>query len=178
MSPRVLLDSQALYHTMNRLSYELIENYNDFENTVIISLQPRGVFLGTRIAQLLEEKVGKNIEHGLLDITFFRDDFRRSDRPLEPNKTDINFLIEGKKVVLIDDVLYSGRSVRSGMDALLAYGRPSQVELLVLIDRRYTRHLPITPNYVGRVVDTMHNERVSVEWSETEGEDKVLLYTK
>ena len=178
MSPRILLDSQALYHTLNRLSYELIENYNDFENTVIISLQPRGGFLGTRISQLLKEKIGKEIKHGLLDITFFRDDFRRSERPIEPNKTDISFLIEGKKVVLIDDVLYSGRSVRSGMDALLAYGRPSQVELLVLIDRRYTRHLPITPNYVGRIVDTMENERVSVEWSESEGEDKVLLYTK
>ncbi len=178
MSPRLLLDNLALNHTLNRLCYELIENYNNFDDTVFISLQPRGVYLGERICSLLESKLGMKLHYGVLDITFFRDDFRRTGKTLEPNKTQIDFLIEGKKVILIDDVLFSGRSVRSGMDALLAYGRPSQVELLVLIDRRYTRHLPIHPNYVGRVVDTMKDERVSVEWAELEGENKVLLYNK
>jgi len=112
-----------------------------------------------------------------LDATFHRDDFRRKEVPLIPNKTDINFEIEGKKVILIDDVLYTGRTIRSGMDAMLAFGRPSRMELLVLIDRRYSRHLPIQPDYKGMSVDTIARQRVSVHWKEIEGKDKVLLYT-
>jgi pyrimidine operon attenuation protein / uracil phosphoribosyltransferase len=175
MDPRVLLTDKGLEHTLNRLCFELIENYQDFENTVFISLQPRGKYLGERIEEIVFKQCGVKIPHGILDITFFRDDFRRSERTIEPNQTKIDFLIEGKKVIMIDDVLYSGRSVRSGMDALLAYGRPEKVELLVLIDRKLTRHLPIAPNYVGRTVNTLDNQRVSVEWGDVEGEDKVVL---
>ena len=114
---------------------------------------------------------------GNLDITFYRDDFRRRETPLIPSATNIDFVIEGKNVFIMDDVLYTGRTIRSGLDALLAYGRPDKVELLAMIDRRFKRDLPIEADYVGKTVDTLISERVSVEWSEIEGEDKVVLFT-
>jgi pyrimidine operon attenuation protein/uracil phosphoribosyltransferase len=120
----------------------------------------------------------KEVQCGNLDITFFRDDFRRREKPLIPSITNLDFSIENKKVVLVDDVLYTGRTIRSGLDALLTFGRPSKIELLVLIDRRFRRDLPIQANYIGKAVDTLVSERVSVEWKETEGEDKVVLFTK
>jgi len=113
-----------------------------------------------------------------LDITFFRDDFRRNEKPLEANKTQIDFLVEDKKVVFIDDVLYTGRSIRSALTAIQSFGRPSEIELLVLIDRRFSRHLPIQPDYRGRQVDVINNERVIVNWKQNEGADEVLLVSK
>ena len=113
-----------------------------------------------------------------MDVTFFRDDFRHHQEPLVPKATQIDFLVEGKKVILIDDVLYTGRTIRAGLDSILAFGRPEKVELLVLIDRRYSRHLPIEPNYTGKTVDTISYEKVKVDWQETEGEDKVWLMDK
>jgi pyrimidine operon attenuation protein/uracil phosphoribosyltransferase len=126
----------------------------------------------------LESILGKEVQCGNLDITFYRDDFRRREKPLIPSITNIDFSIENKRVILVDDVLYTGRTIRSGLDALLTFGRPSKVELLVLIDRRYSRDLPIQADYIGKTVDTLISERVSVEWKETEGEDKVVLFTK
>ena len=114
-------------------------------------------------------------DSGNLDITFFRDDFGRRDTPIEAQELDMNVSVEGKRVVLIDDVLFTGRSIRSAMDALLSFGRPKQVELMVLIDRRLTRHLPIQPNYVGRTVDTILEEKVIVRWKSSESEDKIIL---
>jgi pyrimidine operon attenuation protein/uracil phosphoribosyltransferase len=116
-----------------------------------------------------------NLNIGYLDITFFRDDFRRTDKYLEANKTKIDFLVEGKKVVFIDDVLFTGRSIRSALTAIQSFGRPSEIELLVLIDRRFSRHLPIQPDYRGRQVDSINNEKVKVCWLENEGEDVVYL---
>jgi pyrimidine operon attenuation protein/uracil phosphoribosyltransferase len=113
-----------------------------------------------------------------LDITFYRDDFRRRVQPIIPSVTNIDFIIENKNVVLIDDVLFSGRTIRAGLDALLAFGRPNRVELLTFIDRRFERLLPIQPDYTGKRVDTLSSQRVSVEWAEIEGEDKVVLYTE
>jgi pyrimidine operon attenuation protein/uracil phosphoribosyltransferase len=131
----------------------------------------------TRLKQKLESILGHEVVCGNLDITFYRDDFRRREVPLIPSATNIDFVIEGKNVVLIDDVLYTGRTIRSGLDALLAFGRPEKVELLALIDRRFQRDLPIQADYVGKTVDTLISERVSVEWKEIEGEDKVVLFT-
>ena len=122
--------------------------------------------------------LGEEIVCGNLDITFFRDDFRRREKPLIPSITNIDFSLENKKVILVDDVLYTGRTIRAGLDALLTFGRPSKVELLVLIDRRFRRDLPIQADYVGKMVDSLISERVSVEWEEIEGEDKIVLYTK
>lgn len=162
---------------MNRLAYQLIENHNDFANTVLIGLQPRGIHVLTRLKSILESILGNPVICGQLDITFYRDDFRRRERPLIPSATNIDFSVENKKVVLIDDVLFTGRTIRSGLDAMLAFGRPECVELLVLIDRRFQRDLPIQADYTGKTVDTLDSERVSVEWQECEGSDKVLLYT-
>jgi pyrimidine operon attenuation protein / uracil phosphoribosyltransferase len=177
MEKQVILNSRHVELTIKRLCYQLIETHNDFSNTVLIGLQPRGVDLVKRLKTQLESILNKEIVCGNLDITFYRDDFRRREKPLIPSVTNIDFVIEGKKVVLVDDVLYTGRTIRSGLDALLAFGRPEKVELLVLIDRRFRRDLPIQADYVGQTVDTLISERVSVEWKEIEGEDKVVLYT-
>lgn len=177
MEKQVILNSKHFELTLNRLCYQLIESHNDFSNSVLIGLQPRGVKVLDRLKTMLENITGNSIACGTLDITFYRDDFRRRERPPIPSATNIDFSIENKRVVLIDDVLYTGRTIRSGLDALLAFGRPSEVELLTLVDRRFKRHLPIQADYVGKTVDTLISERVSVEWKEIEGEDKVVLYT-
>ena len=178
MEKQVILNSKHLELTLKRLSHELIESHNDFSDTVLVGLQPRGIYVVSQLKKQLEIILGKEIVCGNLDITFFRDDFRRREKPLIPSITNIDFSLENKKVVLVDDVLYTGRTIRAGLDALLSFGRPSKVELLVLIDRRFRRDLPIQADYVGKMVDSLISERVSVEWEETEGEDKIVLYTK
>lgn len=177
MEKQVILNKKHFELTLKRLCYQLIESHDDFSNTVLIGLQPRGVNVVTRLKGMLEEILQKEIICGNLDITFYRDDFRRTEKPLIPSVTNIDFVIENKKVVLVDDVLFTGRTIRSGLDALLAFGRPEKVELLTLIDRRFKRDLPIQADYVGETVDTLSSERVLVEWDEIEGEDKVVLYT-
>jgi pyrimidine operon attenuation protein/uracil phosphoribosyltransferase len=173
---KLLLGSQALEVTMKRLCAELVEIHEDFSNTVIVGLQPRGTLLAKRIVALLKSQYGlSNIPLGFLDSTFFRDDFRRRDQPLKANQTSIEFLVEGRKVIFIDDVLYTGRSVRAAMDAIHSFGRPDVIELLCLIDRKYTRHLPIQPNYTGRQVEAIHSERVLVNWAEENETDAVYL---
>ena len=158
------------------MACQLLENHLDFKNTVLIGIQPRGIFLAQRLTDILKSEYGVNdINLGFLDITFYRDDFRRGNKTLEANKTNINFLIEDKKVVLIDDVLYTGRSIRAALTALQSFGRPIEIELLTLIDRRFSRHLPIQPNYRGRQVDAINNEKVKVMWQENDGEDAVYL---
>jgi len=178
MEKQVILNSKHLELTLKRLSHELIESHNDFSDTVLVGLQPRGIYVVSQLKKQLEIILGKEIICGNLDITFFRDDFRRREKPLIPSITNIDFSLENKKVVLVDDVLYTGRTIRAGLDALLTFGRPSKVELLVLIDRRFRRDLPIQADYVGKMVDSLISERVSVEWEEIEGEDKIVLYTK
>lgn len=178
MSQKVLLTSKEVNIILHRLACQLIEKHLDFSNTVLIGIQPRGTFLAERIKELLEKEYQvKNIELGYLDITFFRDDFRRTDKPLEANKTQIDFLTENKKVIFIDDVLYTGRSIRAALTAIQSFGRPSEIELLVLIDRRFSRHLPIQPDYRGRQVDAINNEKVLVSWATQDGEDGVYLIT-
>lgn len=176
MSQKVLLNATAINIILHRLACQLIENHDDFSNTVLIGIQPRGSFLAKRLAQLLktEYKI-KNLKLGLLDITFYRDDFRRGDKTLAANSTEIDFEIENKKVVFIDDVLYTGRSIRSALTAIQSFGRPQDIELLTLIDRRFSRHLPIQPDYRGRQVDAINEEKVKVNWLENEGEDCVYL---
>ena len=176
MTQKVLLTAKEVNIILHRLACQLIENHLDFKETILIGLQPRGRFLAERIKQILEQDYNAdNILLGFLDITFFRDDFRRSGKPLEANKTQIDFLVEGKKVVFIDDVLYTGRSIRAALTAIQSFGRPSSIELLTLIDRRFSRHLPIQPDYRGRQVDAISDEKVKVIWKENEGEDSVYL---
>ncbi|MCA0153820.1 bifunctional pyr operon transcriptional regulator/uracil phosphoribosyltransferase PyrR [Winogradskyella vincentii] len=179
MSQKVLLNSKEVSITLHRLACQLIENHDDFTDTVLIGIQPRGKFLANRLAKMLKEDYKiKNVEIGHLDITFFRDDFRRGEKPLEANTTEIDFIVENKNVVFIDDVLYTGRSIRSALTAIQSFGRPNNIELLTLIDRRFSRHLPIQPNYKGRQVDAIDDQKVKVNWVENEGEDAVYLINK
>lgn len=165
--------------TLLRLCHQLLEDFGDFGDTVLLALQPRGVYLGRRINQLLSEILpDSTIHYGELDVTFFRDDFRRRDHVLEPNKTHVDFLIENKNVILIDDVLYTGRTTRAAMDAMLAFGRPTSVSLLALVDRRHQRELPIEGSYIGITVDTLDTDHVTVELREAGGSDKVFLTEK
>lgn len=176
MSQKILLTSKEVNIILHRLACQLIEKHLDFSNTVLIGIQPRGTFLAERLKELLEKEYAiKEITLGYLDITFFRDDFRRTNKPLEANKTQIDFLVENKKIIFIDDVLYTGRSIRSALTAIQSFGRPSEIELLVLIDRRFSRHLPIQPDYRGRQVDAINDEKVKVSWTAQDGEDKVYL---
>ncbi|MGF1532987.1 MAG: bifunctional pyr operon transcriptional regulator/uracil phosphoribosyltransferase PyrR [Bernardetiaceae bacterium] len=172
---RILFGEDSLQITMSRLAQQLIEDYGDFTGTVLMGLQPRGILFARRIQKRLHALTQRDIPLGALDITFYRDDFRRRDAPLSANATDISFIIEGKRVILIDDVLYTGRTVRSALDAMAAYGRPKEVSLLVLIDRKYSRHLPIEPQYIGRRVNTLDSQRIQVEWSE-QGHDKDAIW--
>ena len=167
--PKSILDNIQIQITINRLCQQLIENHDDFSNTILVGLQPRGIYLSERIKSNLES-INSNliIENGSLDITFYRDDFRRREDPLTANSTFLKVSLEGKRVVLIDDVLFTGRSVRAALDALLDHGRPLSIELLVLIDRRLSRHVPIQPDYVGHTIDMVAEERVSVEWGKNE----------
>ncbi len=176
MSQRVLLSAKEINIILHRLACQLLENHLDFSNTVLIGIQPRGIYLANRLAKLLKETYKiKDVALGSLDITFYRDDFRRGDKILEANQTNIDFLVENKKVVFVDDVLYTGRSIRAALTAVQSFGRPQDIELLTLIDRRFSRHLPIQPNYRGRQVDAINNERVKVMWEENDGEDVVYL---
>ena len=179
MSQKVLLNAKEVNIILHRLACQLIENHNDFANTVLIGLQPRGKFLANRLVKMLREEYKvKNLQVGNLDITFYRDDFRRGDKPLAANTTEINFIVEDKKVVFVDDVLYTGRSIRAALTAIQSFGRPSEIELLTLIDRRFSRHLPIQPEYKGRQVDAINQEKVIVNWQENEGKDAVYLIDK
>ena len=176
MSQKELLSARELQITIQRLACQLIENHGDFKETILIGIQPRGKMLAKRLLNVLVQDYHiSDIICGHLDIAFYRDDFRRHEKPIEANTTEIDFVVENKKVVFIDDVLYTGRSIRAALTAIQDYGRPSQIELLILIDRRFSRHLPIQPDYCGRKVDAINEEHVVVSWKEIQGEDAVLL---
>ena len=164
---KIILNSKQLELTIERLSFEIIENFKNFDNTVIIGMQPRGVMLAKKIHNILEYNIKRNLKIGYLDTTFFRDDFRRRDDVIVPHQTSIDFSLEKSNVILVDDVLFTGRSIRSALDALVSFGRPDSVELLVLIDRRFSRELPIQPRYIGKSIDVIDNEYVVVNLVET-----------
>lgn len=174
---RVILGPERFALTIDRLCYQLVEAFDDFRDTCIVGIQPRGIPLSDRICRRLLDHMGiQDILYGKLDITFYRDDFRRRDRPLEASFTEMDFLVEDKHVVLVDDVLYTGRTVQAALTALNHYGRPKTVELLTLVDRRFNRHLPIRASFAGIRVDALDQAYVKVEWRETEGTDRVVLY--
>tara|TARA_B100000989_G_scaffold214359_1_gene162985 strand:+ start:119 stop:658 length:540 start_codon:yes stop_codon:yes gene_type:complete len=176
MSQKVLLNHNEVNIILQRLACQLVEKHSNFSNTVLIGLQPRGKFLANRLKNLLKSEYNiSELQSGFLDITFYRDDFRRTTKVLEASTTEMNCIVEDKKVVFIDDVLYTGRSIRAALTAIQSYGRPSSIELLILIDRRFSRHLPIQPDYRGRQVDAIDNEKVIVNWKELHGEDAVYL---
>ena len=176
---RVIIEDARFSLTLDRLCHQLIERYVDFENVCLVGIQPRGVALSDRIIARLREIIDRpKFLYGKLDITFYRDDFRRQSSPLAANPTNVDFTIEGKRIILIDDVLYTGRTVRSAMDAMLTLGRPDGVELLALVDRKRMRELPIEAEYVGLKVDTMDSEKVIVRLKEGGGQDTVRIESR
>ena len=176
MEPITLLSKKQIELTINRLCYEIAERHGDFSKTVVIGIQPRGSILASLIVKKLNEIVPEvAVQEGKLDITFFRDDFGRRSVPLEANSTQLDFEVEGKNIVLVDDVLYTGRTIRAALDAIGTYGRPNKVELLVLIDRRFSRELPINPDFVGKEVDAIDTQKVKVEWGKNHGPKLVKL---
>lgn len=176
---KILLTSTKLTLILQRLACQIAENHPGCENTVLIGLQPRGIHLLDRLVAILEEEYAlERIESGYLDTTFFRDDFRRTQKILAASPTDLNFQIEGKSVVLIDDVLFTGRSIRAALTAIDSYGRPSNIELLTLIDRRFSRHLPIQPDYLGVQIDALEGDKVRVKWGDRLADSMVYLENK
>ena len=189
-SARVISEKEKFDLTIERLCYHLIEDYDNFEDTCIVGIQTGGAQLATRLLQKLGEILprqrvvkpqassGGNILFGKLDITFYRDDFRTSKKPLAANVNDMPFVIENQRIILVDDVLYTGRSVQAAMTALNHYGRPKSIKLLVLVERRFNREIPVRPDYIGLSMDSLDDAYVSVEWAESEGEDRILIYPK
>ena len=176
MQPKLLLNAHQIDILLHRLACQLIENHADFSHCVLIGLQPRGVKVLDRLVTLLQNNYGiQNLQVGRLDITFFRDDFRRTDKPHTASSTKMDAQIEDKDIVFIDDVLYTGRSIRAALTAIESYGRPRHIELLTFIDRRFSRDLPIQPDYVGRQVDSLQNDKVTVEWKGDHDKDAVFL---
>lgn len=179
MQERIIVNKSHFDIILTRLAYTIIENHFPFENVVFIGIQPRGVYFSDILMQKI--KSIKNIEklqYGKLDITFHRDDFLKNNKIPMPNTTQFNATIDNKVLVLIDDVLYTGRTIRAAMDAILEYGRPSKIELLTLVDRRYSRELPVQPNYTGLEVDSINSEKVKVNWNENKTEAEIWIIPK
>ena len=169
-----ILSEQQLEITIKRLAHQVLENHIDLYNTVLIGIQPRGVYLSDQIVEEIKKHMPENkIKYGKLDITFYRDDIHKELHVA--NQTNILFSIEGKNVVLIDDVLYTGRTIRAALDALMDLGRPEKVELCVLIDRRFSRQFPIQPDYVGKSIDSIISQKVKVYWKEKDGKEEVVM---
>ncbi|HMN32909.1 MAG TPA: bifunctional pyr operon transcriptional regulator/uracil phosphoribosyltransferase PyrR [Chitinophagaceae bacterium] len=174
-SLKTILDKNKFNIVIERLANQLIENHYTFDQTVLIGIQPRGVFLADRIVSYIENILQIQLQYGKLDITFYRDDYHTSKNVHLPDITNIEFSIENKKVVLIDDVLFTGRTIRSAMEAIIDFGRPSKVELLTLIDRRFSRQLPIQADYIGLTIDSILSQKVKVLWAEHDKKDEVIL---
>jgi len=177
---RVLLDRDHLDRTLRRIAHEVVEKHDHLQALALVGIYTRGVAIADRLAAMVEEFGGVRVPVGALDISFYRDDvtvrsgeLRAHPQPLV-KATRLDFPLEGKSVVLVDDVLYTGRTIRSAIEALFDYGRPSRVQLAVLVDRGH-RELPIRPDYVGKNVPTSREERVSVQLAEIDGGDRIVL---
>ena len=176
MDSQVLIDNALFERVIDRLAHQLLEHH-DFSQTDLIGLQPRGFILAERVKRRLQELIpAQAINCGALDVTFHRDDFRRREKPIAASSTHMSFLVENREIILIDDVLFTGRTIRAGLDALLAHGRPKTVQLLVLIDRRFQRELPIEPQFVGKSIDSLDMQYVQVDWGDQQSETRVLLH--
>ena len=184
---RIISESAQLDLTLERLCRQLIEEYGTFENTCMIGIQTGGVALALRLQQKITEILrGGILPFGKLDITFYRDDFRTSKKPLSANINDMPFIIENQRVILVDDVLYTGRSVQAALTALNHYGRPLSVKLLVLVDRRFNRQVPVHPDYVGIAIDALDESYIHVQWASEidninpseEDVNRILIYNK
>jgi pyrimidine operon attenuation protein/uracil phosphoribosyltransferase len=177
---KVLLDADAIRRTLSRIAHEIIEQNETLDDVVLVGIHTRGVPLAQRLRRLIAERSDVEVESGAVDITFYRDDvqIRGGEAPIHPQPvvraTQLDFPLEGRTVILVDDVLYTGRTIRAAIEALFDYGRPARVRLAVLADRGH-RELPIRPDYVGKNLPTSRGERVQVELVEVDEVDQVLL---
>jgi pyrimidine operon attenuation protein/uracil phosphoribosyltransferase len=180
---RILLDAEQVARTLSRIAHEIIERNDDLESVALVGIHTRGVPLAQRLRRLVDERSGVELELGQLDITFHRDDVHvrsgSAPRRAQPivRDTKLEFELEGRTVILVDDVLYTGRTIRAAIDALIEYGRPDRVQLAVLADRGH-RELPIRPDYVGKNLPTARGDRVQVELNEIDEIDRVVLVTE
>lgn len=180
-----ILDKESIGRALRRIAHEILEKNKGTENLCLIGIRNRGVYLAERLAQYIKQIEHKDVSCGILDITLYRDDLTSIGRPdfgvagQQPvvHKTEINFNIEGKNVVLVDDVLYTGRTVRAALDALIDFGRPKTIQLAVLIDRGH-RELPVRADYVGKNIPTANNETVEARLEEVDGMDEVVIIEK
>jgi pyrimidine operon attenuation protein/uracil phosphoribosyltransferase len=177
-SRKVIMNSKRFELTLERLCHQLIEVYDDFKDTCLIGVQPRGTWLAERLRSRLQKLGITNLPYGKMDITFYRDDFRTREKPLKASPIEMPFLVEGKRVVLVDDVLYTGRTIQAALTGLNDYGRPSNVALLTMIDRRFNRHLPIQSDFIGMRVDALDEAYVQVQYAEHHGQDQILLFAQ
>jgi pyrimidine operon attenuation protein/uracil phosphoribosyltransferase len=175
MTGRVLLDEADLQRTLRRIAHEIVEKHPDLQQLALVGIHTRGVFIAERLAGLIEQFTDSRVPTGALDISFYRDDVRAHPQPVV-KATRLEFDIDGRSVVLVDDVLYTGRTIRSAIEALFGYGRPERVQLAVLVDRGH-RELPIRPDYVGKNLPTSRDERVNVQLSEVDQVDRIVLLT-
>lgn len=172
-----LLDGDAIRRVLMRISHQILEKNISMENLCIIGMQSRGVFLARELVKIIEENEGQKLPFGTLDNTFYRDDYRTGKKQLEPKVTDVPFDITDKDVILVDDVLYTGRTVRAAMDALFDLGRPRTIQLMVLVDRGH-RQLPIRADFVGKKMTTDQNQMVSLHVDEIDGDNSLWLVEK
>jgi pyrimidine operon attenuation protein / uracil phosphoribosyltransferase len=172
---RVLLDEADLQRTLRRIAHEIVEKHPHLQQLALVGIHTRGVFIAERLADLIEQFTDSRVPTGALDISFYRDDVRAHPQPVV-KATRLEFDIDGRSVVLVDDVLYTGRTIRSAIEALFGYGRPERVQLAVLVDRGH-RELPIRPDYVGKNLPTSRDERVNVQLSEVDEVDRIVLLT-
>lgn len=174
-----ILDEQAIGRALTRIAHEIIERNKGIEDCILVGIKTRGAYLATRLAAKIDQIEGKPIRTGELDITLYRDDLLTKHEDKEPHvhQVDINHDVEDSKVILVDDVLYTGRTVRAAMDAVMDLGRPAQIQLAVLVDRGH-RELPIRPDFVGKNIPTSSSEQVVVSVQETDGEDSVTIHEK
>jgi pyrimidine operon attenuation protein/uracil phosphoribosyltransferase len=180
VSAKVLLDADAIARTLSRIAHEIIEANPELDTVALVGIQTRGVPLAQRLRRLIEERAGEAPELGAVDITFYRDDVRvrGGEAPLHAQplvrSTQLDFSLEGRTVVLVDDVLYTGRTIRAAIEALFDFGRPARVQLAALVDRGH-RELPIRPDYVGKNLPTSRGERIQVQLVEVDEVDRIVL---
>ncbi len=176
--PRQIADSIRFDLIIQKLAFQVLENHEAIEKLCIIGIQERGVLMADRLVKVLRSSLeSQSFQYGKLDIAFYRDDYRIRSTPIKASKTNIDFGIDKMKILLVDDVLYTGRTVHAAITALQDLGRPASIELLCMVDRRFNRHFPIQANYVGMAVDALENAYVEVQWKEKDGQDQIILHS-
>lgn len=177
MQKAIIMDEDAIARALKRISHQIVEKNKGIENVALIGIKTRGVHIAYVIRDLIREIEGVDLDVGILDVSLYRDDLIQKSSDAVVNQSDIPFYINGKKIVLVDDVIYTGRTVRAALDAVMDLGRPNQIQLAVLIDRGH-RELPIRADYVGKNVPTSHEEMIRVELKTSDGADRVSIYEK